>query len=215
MKTKEIESSEGHSNPPLLPPLHPSPAVLLHIKYLPPLLKVFLELPTFVSKSICPVFGITCCAPAYQVSKTVLRQQFAPHCNVLQVRDGVCVWGDVHHGRDDCHGDGHVASSSFHPLCSLALPRLSPWRAGGHHHHHHHHHHQTFPLGEQESLEEDPVLIFPNHSSFVVRWDPDNLVDKYDITHRYFDNLDNLVDKYSLILLCQDAPPVLLHWRGE
>ena len=24
-------------------------------------------------------------------------------------------------------------------------------------------------LGEQESLEEEPVLIFPNHSSFVVR----------------------------------------------
>ena len=27
----------------------------------------------------------------------------------------------------------------------------------------------AFLLGEQESLEEDPVLIFPNHSSFVVR----------------------------------------------
>ena len=37
----------------------------------------------------------------------------------------------------------------------------------------------AFLLGEQESLEEDPVLIFPNHSSFVVRWDFDNLVDKY------------------------------------
>ena len=86
-------------------------------------------LDKYLPKSIGPVFGISCCAPAYQVSD-ILRLHFAPHCNVLQVRDGVCVRGDVHHGRDDCHGDWHVASSPLHPLCSLALPCLSPWRAG-------------------------------------------------------------------------------------
>ena len=133
MKTKDIENSEGHSNPPLLPPLHPSPAVLLHIKYLSPLL---LEFFTFVSTSICPkvfVQYLVYQSPAAALHikyQTVLKLQFAPHCNVFQVRDGVCMRGDVHHGRDDCHGDRHVASSPLHPLCSLALPRLPPWRAG-------------------------------------------------------------------------------------
>ena len=51
---------------------------------------------------------------------------------VSKVCDGVSVRGDVHHGRDNCDGNGHVESSQIDPISSLTLPRFPPGRAGKH-----------------------------------------------------------------------------------
>ena len=40
--------------------------------------------------------------------------------------------GDVHHGRDNCDGNGYVESSQIDLISSLTLPRFSPGGAGKH-----------------------------------------------------------------------------------
>ena len=50
----------------------------------------------------------------------------------VQVCDGVSVRGDVHHGRDNCDGNGYVESSQIDLISSLTLPRFSPGGAGKH-----------------------------------------------------------------------------------
>ena len=77
----------------------------------------------------CP--SLSCCPPAYQVFHCFLHLLTSDSSD-LQVRDGVGVRGDVHHGRDDRDCNGHLASSQIHPLRSLAIPRVSPGGAGKH-----------------------------------------------------------------------------------
>jgi len=97
MKVEDAYHSFPAGNPPLLPPLHPSPAVLLHIKY--------------VMESVCEAMFIT------DVTIVTATDTLRAHRSILSAH--------------------------------------SPFLA--------------FLLGEQESFEEEPVLLFPNHSSFVVR----------------------------------------------
>ena len=127
-------SFPGPSNPPLLPPLHPSPAVLLHIKYFT------------VSFTCSPLPRLTC----RYVMESVCEAMFITDVTIVTATDTL----RAHRSILSAHSPflafllGEQASIQYildiYPFYSL--------------------------LVDQESLEEDPVLLFPNHSSFVVRY---------------------------------------------